>query len=224
MADVGAVSAGLLYAAALIILLGVRSRQHYRATGTAGFNDFRRGSGAAARLAGAGFVLALLSGVLSPILVWLDVAPVIWPASGGARLLAIAGGAVLALTGVGLAIGAQSTMGPSWRIGVDTGERTELVTHGLFAVNRNPIFTALLIIQADVALMAPTWVAIAGVGVLFLALQVQVCLVEEPHLLATHQGSYPGYAARTGRFLPRLSRLHHVETRPKASTPGRDDL
>lgn len=69
MADVGAVSAVLLYAAALIILLGVRSGQHYRATGTTGFNGFRRGNSAAARLAGAGFVLAILSGAVSPLLV-----------------------------------------------------------------------------------------------------------------------------------------------------------
>ncbi len=65
----------------MIILLGVRSWQHYRATGTAGFNGFRRARGAAARLAGAGFVLALLAGALAPILIWLDMVPVIWPAS-----------------------------------------------------------------------------------------------------------------------------------------------
>ena len=223
MADVGAVSAGLMYAAAMIILLGVRSWQQYRATGTAGFNGFRRGSGAAARLAGAGFVLALLVGALSPILIWLDVAPVIWPASDGARLLAIVGGAVVFLAGVGLAIAAQAMMGTSWRIGVDSDERTELVTHGLFAAIRNPIFTALLIIQCGAVLMAPTWVAIVGVGVLLFALHVQVRLVEEPYLLATHQNSYPGYAAQTGRFVPRIGRLHHVKTRPKTSTPGRDN-
>lgn len=84
---------------------------------------------------------------MSPLLVWLDVAPVIWSASDGARLLAIVSGGVLTLAGVGLAIAAQSTMGTSWRIGVDTGERTDLVTNGLFASIRNPIITALVIIQ-----------------------------------------------------------------------------
>lgn len=67
-------------------------------------------------------------------------------------------GAVIAVVGIALAFVAQHTMGASWRIGVDTTERTDLVTHELFALIRNPIFTALLITQLGTTLMAPTWV------------------------------------------------------------------
>jgi len=37
---------------------------------------------------------------------------------------------------------AQAHMGASWRIGIDSARRTELVRTGLFAVSRNPIFLA----------------------------------------------------------------------------------
>lgn len=115
------------------------------------------------------------------------------------------------MAGVALAVVAQNTMGTSWRVGVDTSERTDLVTHGLFAVIRNPIFTALLIIQCGTTLMAPTWVAVVGVGALGLACQLQIRLVEEPYLLTTHKTSYPSYAARVGRVVPFFSRLAHAD-------------
>ncbi len=141
MADVGATSATVLYTAAILMLLGVRSWQQYRMPGTPGFNGFRGAKTAAARVAGAGFVFALLTGVVSPALVWLHALPLLWADSGCVTALTVGGG-VLALAGVVFAFAAQSTMGASWRIGVDTSERTELVTHGLFTVIRNPIFTA----------------------------------------------------------------------------------
>lgn len=206
----GAVSAAVLYAAALVMLVAVRSWQQYRTTGTTGFNGFRGAKAPAARVAGIGFVVALLAGALSPILVSLHLVPLLWPDSQWAAGSTV-GGAVLTLAGVVLAVVAQSTMGTSWRIGVDTSERTDQVTHGPFAVIRNPIFTALLIIQFGTAVMARTWVAVVGVGALVLASQLQVRLVEEPYLLTTPKISYPSYAARVGRFVPLLGRLRPAD-------------
>lgn len=42
-------------------------------------------------------------------------------------------------------LAAQQAMGRSWRIGVDTDERTELVTEGVFGLVRNPVFTAMIV-------------------------------------------------------------------------------
>lgn len=208
MADVGALSAAVLSAAATVLLLGVRGWQQYRATGTAGFKGLRGAKTAPARIAGIAFVVAVLSGVLSPVLAWRHVLPLLWPHPGWAG---IAGGAVLALAGLVFAAAAQHAMGTSWRIGVDTDERTDLVTHGLFAVIRNPIFTALLIIQCGTALMAPTWLAVVGLGALVLACQLQVRLVEEPYLLTTHSNSYASYATRAGRFVPLVGRSRQAD-------------
>lgn len=95
-------------------------------------------------------------------------------------------------------------MGTSWRIGVDAAERTELVTTGIFSQVRNPVFTAMALTGAELALMTPNPVALAGFATLLVALQLQVRVVEEPYLYATHGAEYTRYAARTGRFFPWL--------------------
>ena len=59
---------------------------------------------------------------------------------------------------------AQWQMGESWRIGVDPAERTGLVTAGVFARIRNPIFTAMVIAAAGFTLLVANWVAVVGPG------------------------------------------------------------
>jgi protein-S-isoprenylcysteine O-methyltransferase Ste14 len=53
----------------------------------------------------------------------------------------------------------------------------------------------------------PNVVALAGLVALLIALEIQVRLVEERHLLRAHGDSYRQYAARVGRFVPGLGRL-----------------
>ena len=108
-------------------------------------------------------------------------------------------------------------MGPSWRIGVDEAERTELVTMGPFAVVRNPIFAAMLPAVLGVALLVPNAVALAGFVALFVALELQVRLVEEPYLLRAHGDRYAEYAARTGRFVPGVGRLRRGYNKERQS-------
>ena len=98
-------------------------------------------------------------------------------------------------------------MGSSWRIGVQDGERTELVTDGLFAHVRNPIFSFMLVAQVGFTLPVPTWISWAALLYLVVAVELQVRLIEEPYLLRMHGGAYCTYAARAGRFVPRLGRL-----------------
>jgi protein-S-isoprenylcysteine O-methyltransferase Ste14 len=116
-------------------------------------------------------------------------------------------GLFLAVAGIGLTFYAQVAMGASWRIGVDPGERTQLVTSGPFALVRNPIFAAMLPTALGLALLVPSWVALAGLVGLIAALELQVRVVEEPYLLQAHGETYAAYAARVGRFAPKLGRL-----------------
>ncbi|MCL3862989.1 isoprenylcysteine carboxylmethyltransferase family protein [Actinotalea sp. K2] len=116
--------------------------------------------------------------------------------------------AVVAAAGIGATYAAQMAMGNAWRIGVDPAERTDLVTSGPFALVRNPIFTAALITFTGLAFTTPNLVALAGLAAVFAGIQMQVRLVEEPHLLTTHGRDYADYAARVGRFLPTIGRLH----------------
>jgi protein-S-isoprenylcysteine O-methyltransferase Ste14 len=155
-----------------------------------------------ARAAGVIFIAAVLAGFAAPILAALRLTEVIGP--GGLPGLALASaGLLLAVAGFVVAALAQQEMGRSWRIGVDPAEKTELVTGSLFAVVRNPIFTAVIVAQAGTVLLAPTWLGLAGVILLTVACQLQVRKVEEPYLTRTHGRRYAEYTRQVGRFLPR---------------------
>jgi protein-S-isoprenylcysteine O-methyltransferase Ste14 len=113
-------------------------------------------------------------------------------------------GVGLGLLGFAMMVLAQAQMGRSWRVGIDP-TRTELVTHGLFAIVRNPIYTSMLLVLAAVFLVTPAaWTAAAALfGAFFLALQARL---EEAHLLALHGDAYRSYARRAGRFVPGIGR------------------
>ena len=178
-----------------VTAFGLRSFWQWRRTGKTGFVGVREGAGALERGAAGLMVLAL---VLGPVAPW--VGTPLWTRGHFAGVLVAAAGIVLTLI-------AQLQMGASWRIGVDANERTELVTSGVFAVVRNPIFSAMLLASLGLALAAPTPLALALPPMLLLALELQVRLVEEPYLIQTHGSRYREWAARTGRFVPWMGLL-----------------
>ncbi len=126
------------------------------------------------------------------------------PTEADVSLARVVFGALGFAVGLGFTIYAQLAMGRSWRIGVREGERTELVTSGPFRWCRNPVFTGMLVTVSALAIWVPA-IAVPA-GVILLALELQVRVVEEPNLLHVHGDAYRGYASRTGRFLPGLGR------------------
>jgi protein-S-isoprenylcysteine O-methyltransferase Ste14 len=213
MTELTAVAAGLLYLVAVVLLLAVRTWQQYRSTGSTGFNGFRGAAqDPAARVAGIGFAMAVLTGLVAPWLAAVGVVPV-W----GLPIAVTAVGAVVAAGGLLLGMTAQRAMGRSWRIGVDVAESTDLVTHGPFRLVRNPIFTALMMIQVGTAIMALSWLSLVGAVLMIAACQLQTRWVEEPYLRRRHPTTYPDYAATAGRFVPGLGRLHPTSLSPHAA-------
>lgn len=101
---------------------------------------------------------------------------------------------------------AQESMGRSWRFGLDPTEKITLVTKGVFSRVRHPVYTAMVVAQVGVLLVAPHPVSVLAVVALVLAVQVQARAIEEPHLLR-HSRGYGEYAARTGRFVPGVGRI-----------------
>jgi protein-S-isoprenylcysteine O-methyltransferase Ste14 len=94
-------------------------------------------------------------------------------------------------------------MGEDWRM--DVGARkTDLITDGLFARVRHPIYALSMLLMVCSALIVPTPPMIA-ITVVHLSLMNLKARNEEDHLTAMHGESYRRYVARTGRFLPRLS-------------------
>jgi protein-S-isoprenylcysteine O-methyltransferase Ste14 len=194
------------YALYLALAFVLRSVIQRRRTGSTGFKGISGHSGSLEWWAGILFGVALVIGVLAPVLDVTDVLDPIGAVDGpGAHALG------LVLFGLGLAatLYAQLTMGESWRVGVDESERTDLVTGGPFAVVRNPIFAAMIPTSLGLALMVPNVIALAGFAALALALEIQVRLVEEPYLRRVHGQAYASYAARTGRFAPGVGRMNH---------------
>lgn len=107
----------------------------------------------------------------------------------------------VAIAGLATIMLAQAQMGPSWRVGIDSERRTALVTHGLFGVVRNPIFSGMLLVALGVVALTPSawsvmaWLFFAWV----LALQTRL---EEEYLLRLHGEAYRLYLSRVGRFIP----------------------
>ncbi len=191
----------VLYAAGLLAAFGLRTVWQLRRTGRSGWVGVSRHGGPAAWVGAALFGAALLAGLFG----------VLAPAVGAVQVVSAGPGPAgvgLALTVAGLVVVlvSQAQMGVSWRIGVDPGERTSLVTGGVFGWTRNPVFTGMVMVQVGVAFMVPSWWSVVAVLLLVAAVQLQVRVVEEPYLRRVHGRVYRGYAARVGRFVPGLGR------------------
>jgi protein-S-isoprenylcysteine O-methyltransferase Ste14 len=193
------------YALYMGLAFGLRTVIQLRRTGSSGFEGISGRPGSAEWSAGVLFVVAIAVGVAAPVLALLGIAE---PIEALDTTSVHALGIVLFAVGLAGTLAAQIAMGESWRIGVDEAETTELVTDGPFALVRNPIFAAMLPASAGLVLMVPSVVALAGLAALFVALQLQVRVVEEPYLLRAHGTGYAGYAARVGRFVPGVGTLH----------------
>lgn len=192
------------YALYMALAFGLRTVIQIRRTGSSGFKGVSGRVGSAEWFAGVLFVVALVVGVLAPVLALTGtVQPLAALDTTGIHAVGIG----LFVAGMFATLASQMAMGESWRIGVDEAETTELVTTGPFAVVRNPIFSAMLPTSLGLVLMVPSVVAIAGLVALFVALELQVRVVEEPYLLQKHGQRYRVYAGRAGRFVPGLGRL-----------------
>jgi protein-S-isoprenylcysteine O-methyltransferase Ste14 len=195
-----AASALVLYGVWFVLAFGVRTVIQVRRTGDTGFEGLGGRPGSLEWFAGILFTVALVVGVAAPVgdlaglepIGALDATWVAWT------------GAATASAGVVATLGAQLSMGDSWRIGVDKNERTGLVTGGAFELVRNPIFSAMLLTALGLALMVPNVLALVGLAALVVALEMQVRGVEEPYLNAVHGEIYAAYRRRVGRFVPRV--------------------
>ncbi|GII04188.1 methyltransferase family protein [Planobispora takensis] len=204
------VAALVMYLTALMLAFGWRTLVQWRRTGDSGLRLDAGPAGSPAWWAKLAFVAALVLGLAGPIAGLAGLAPL----STLDHPLVRAAGLLVAVLGTVTTLAAQLAMGTSWRIGVDAGERTDLVTGGPFAVARNPIFTAMITTSLGLTLMAPNPVALAGLAVLVVSIQMQVRAVEEPYLRTVHGAVYGEYAARVGRFVPGMGRLPYRPVGP----------
>jgi protein-S-isoprenylcysteine O-methyltransferase Ste14 len=201
---------GLLLVMGWVVLVaGVRGAIQYRRTGTPAMRvgDPRGTPQWWSRVVSTiGFVLLVGAGVAQlaglPPIDLLD------------RPLLVNLGLVLYALGIVLTMGSQAAMGDAWRGDVDPGATGRLVTEGPFLVVRNPTLLGSAITLVGLVLVMPNLLALAALVCSVLSIQIQVRLVEEPYLLRVHGDEYRRYAARTGRFLPGIGRLHEHRDAP----------
>lgn len=181
-----------------LVIFVARTAIQKRATGDSGVRTGALSApiGSIEWVAGWMLVLALVAGVMAPVSELLGLGPIVSSAP-----LRVAGAAI-AVIGIVLTLLAQSAMGKEWRIGVDSDERTGLVTDGPFVIVRNPIYGAMFTTAIGLVPMVPNWVAVVGYVLLVVSVELQVRNVEEPHLRRLHGSEYAAYESRVGRFVP----------------------
>jgi len=108
----------------------------------------------------------------------------------------------LGLCAVGLVIFvcALVAFGTAWRVGIDEEKSNTLVTSGIFAFTRNPIFLFMDMFFLGVFLVYPDWLFLAFfIG---FALGIHRQILNEENFLRVHFGAeYALYCERTRRYI-----------------------
>jgi protein-S-isoprenylcysteine O-methyltransferase Ste14 len=93
-------------------------------------------------------------------------------------------------------------LGRNWSVSLDIRENHKLVTDGVYALVRHPMYSAFWLWAIAQALLLPNWIAgfagIVGFGTLFFGRVFE----EERLMLKAFGDEYRGYMQRTARVLP----------------------
>jgi hypothetical protein len=115
----------------------------------------------------------------------------------------LAAGLALLVLGYAGTLWSYAAMGQTWRIGIDTREKTTLVSHGPYRWVRHPIYALQMVMLAGAALLLPTAVSFAIFAIHFLCVLVKSG-DEEKYLASVHGPAYREYQSRTGGLFPRV--------------------
>jgi protein-S-isoprenylcysteine O-methyltransferase Ste14 len=99
---------------------------------------------------------------------------------------------------------AHADLGQAWTPTVEITEQHKLVTGGVYAVIRHPIYAAIWLWGIAQALLLTNWIAGPAALVLFVPLYFTRVPREEQLMLDHYGDEYRAYMGRTGRVLPHL--------------------
>ncbi|HQF70232.1 MAG TPA: isoprenylcysteine carboxylmethyltransferase family protein [Promineifilum sp.] len=127
-----------------------------------------------------------------------------WPLASTRRLFqseAVAwAGAALCLSGVIVMLLSLASFGRSFRVGIDVEHPDQLVTTGIFALSRNPIYVAFGLVLLGQFLVFPNWVPLAYLLAGTVVIHRQV-LREEAFLRQHYGEAYTSYCRRVRRYV-----------------------
>jgi protein-S-isoprenylcysteine O-methyltransferase Ste14 len=109
-------------------------------------------------------------------------------------------GAILCLSGLFLLILSLISFGQSFRVGIDSNQPDQLITTGVFAFSRNPIYVAFGLVLLGEFLVFPNWILLIYLFAAIWLFHRQV--LREEKFLREHYGEqYLDYCARVRRYL-----------------------
>jgi protein-S-isoprenylcysteine O-methyltransferase Ste14 len=109
-------------------------------------------------------------------------------------------GVLFCLVGLLLVLWSLMSFRRSFRIGIDTDHPDSLITDGIFAFSRNPIYVAFVVILIGQFLIFSNWITLIYVGAAAWLCHRQV-LREEEYLREHYGQAYAQYCNRARRYL-----------------------
>ena len=141
-------------------------------------------------------IVAAVIAYSSSNMVYEYLVPITWMQHQGFKII----GLILLLVSLVWTLFAQSQMGKSWRIGIDTNHRTELIKGGVFRFSRNPIFLGMIATITGLFLVIPNALTLVAFTLGVVLIQIQVRL-EEDYLKTVHGEHYLEYCRNVRRWL-----------------------
>jgi protein-S-isoprenylcysteine O-methyltransferase Ste14 len=108
-------------------------------------------------------------------------------------------GVFFCLTGLSLLLWSLISFGQSFRVGIDTEHPDKLITSGIFAFSRNPIYVAFALILLGQFLIFSNWMLLVYLGAAIWLFHRQV-LREEEYLQEHYGKEYLEYCDRVRRY------------------------
>jgi protein-S-isoprenylcysteine O-methyltransferase Ste14 len=109
-------------------------------------------------------------------------------------------GVLFCLAGLLLLVGSLVSFGQSFRVGIDTDHPDKLITTGVFAFSRNPIYVAFALILLGQFLIFSNWILLVYIGAAIWLFHRQV--LREEDFLKKHYGKeYLEYCNRVRRYV-----------------------
>ena len=108
-------------------------------------------------------------------------------------------GVLFCLAGLLLLSWSLVSFGQSFRVGIDTDHPDKLITTGIFAFSRNPIYVAFALILIGQFLIFSNWILLVYIGAAIWLFHRQV-LREEEYLKKHYGQEYSEYCNRVRRY------------------------
>jgi len=144
------------------------------------------------------FVIALLYSALARPLglpMWDVLVRPLWEGTGSGW----AGLILCALSLIGLILSLVS-FGDSFRVGIDDKAPSKLITDGMFAISRNPIYMCFLVLLAGLFLIHHN--LLMAIAVVFFTVMIHRQILREEAFLKKHYGGeYAAYHAKVRRYI-----------------------